>query len=408
MNSSQSDVIHKRVINCLLFIYIFCLILSYTELSSFTNTVKFILSVAIVMVELPYINIRNYLWTGPLIIALVFLPLFLSVIGVYSTSMMQVIVFIFYFLLTLFFWISLANCYLDDVSTFINIWCFSINGALLLLFLFYKGISLNILYFINAIMSDQRYGSSVLMERYGMGFINVNTFALFSGLLIVCALYQIINKEFVVLSILDIIVGLLFILNAESRTPILALGIMVMIWIIQYIRLVEFKAMFNFVIEVSSFVFVLCFIWLLFSGSSSRVFNIVDSITSFRLSFGNLAVNNIRGSLVSLLFGVGPMKTSYVTEQLFGNSISLDNSIEYFLFTTGLIGLVIILSFFIWLVWRVCRSNQPNIPFVRGMVGYLIVYSFFENCIFIPGSPISLFCIVILFIYNPLFKHRLV
>ena len=398
MISLHSNRIHKRMVGFLLFIYVLSLVLSYTELSSGTNIFKFIFSILIVAIELAHIDLRKYIWTWPLLISLVVLPLFLSVVGIYSTSMKQVIIFIFYYVLTLLLWISLANCYFNDIGGFINVWFFSINVSMLLLFIVFRGISLNISYFVNAMISNQRYGSDLLVQRYGMGFVNVNTFGLFSSILIVCAFYQLINKRFVVLSIVDILAGVLFIFNAESRTPVFALGMMFIVWGIQHIRLVSVRKTMNVITVLVGSIFSLCFIGLLFIGSSNRLFGIIDSITSFRLSFGNLAVNNIRENLGSLFFGIGPMSTNYVTEQLFGGSISLDNSIEYFLFSVGIIGLIIIISFFIWLVFQVCKPNYQQVLFVRGLICYLVVYSFFENCIFIPGSPMSLFCVVVIFI----------
>lgn len=399
MVSFEINKVHEKLINCLLFLYVFSLVLSYTELSSLTNISKFIIQIFVIFIELPRIDMRKYYLMWPLVLSLVVLPLFISITGIYSISMSKVIAFIFYFLLTLFFWIALINCYLDKLGDFINIWYFTLNITFCLLFFIYKGISLNISYLINAMLTNQRYGGNILIQRYGMGFNNVNTFALFASLLIVCSAFELINKKFITLAIIDILTGILFILNAESRTPLVALGLMFLVWIIQKIKCDGLKQVLNSLILISGIIFTAFFIWLLFSGSSSSLYSLIDSITSSRLTFGNIALNSIKDNLYSLLFGVGPMNTSYITESLFGGSISLDNSIEYFLYTVGIVGLIIIAAFFIWLVYRTCKNDGKNVDFIRALVCYLVVYSFFENCIFIPGSPICLFCIVILFIH---------
>ena len=145
--------------------------------------------------------------------------------------------------------------------------------------------------------------------------------------------------------------------------------------------------------------FSLFFLWMLSETmNSSHIYGYIDELSSYRLSFGTQAINFVRDHS-STLVGVGPMSTSYLTTAIFGETIKLDNSFEYYLFSIGWIGLTVVYAFYVWLMIKV--SQVKNIRYrTIGLVimTFYFMYSIFENDIFIPNSPLSQFCLVIVFI----------
>lgn len=389
----------NKLIDVCMFLYVISLVLSYTELSSKMSIIRIILQLMIIGASVWFIDFKSYVFIFPLIAIIVVWPLILVILGVYNIAEKQVIEYGIYFMFSILFIVCVANNYQFSIMTFIKIWFFALNTALILLWGIFKGLSLNVSFLFNAMLSNQRYGDSLLVQRYGMGFLNVNTLALFAALLILTAIILSFNRKYLILLILDVIWAFLLILNAESRTPLIILMTIIMFLAIQRVKKHRIRKFLNFMFLGAIVVFSLFFLWMLSETmSSSYMYRYIDELSSYRLSFGTQAINFVRDHS-STLVGVGPMSTSYLTTAIFGETIKLDNSFEYYLFSIGWIGLTVVYVFYIWLMIKV--SQVKNIRYrTIGLVimTFYFMYSIFENDIFIPNSPLSQFCLVIVFI----------
>lgn len=143
-----------------------------------------------------------------------------------------------------------------------------------------------------------------------------------------------------------------------------------------------------FFIIIFSIFFALC----VTKGISSMIYQELNSISSMRLYFSTKALDFVR-SVGSIWFGVGPMSTSFVTTEIFGNNLTLDSSIGYNLFSFGIVGTIIIFTYIFLLLLKEFNNNEQY------LVIYFIVYAMFENSIFIPSSLLSCFGCIILFIF---------
>ena len=79
--------------------------------------------------------------------------------------------YLFYLILV----ICLSNVYENRLGTFIFVWQVSLTLVFLSLLVIYRGLSLNLSYLLKATLTNQRYGLFLAEQRYGMGFLNVNT-----------------------------------------------------------------------------------------------------------------------------------------------------------------------------------------------------------------------------------------
>ncbi len=262
------------------------------------------------------------------------------------------------------------------------------------LLVIYRGLSLNLSYLLKATLTNQRYGLFLAEQRYGMGFLNVNTLALFAMLLVFCSCYSLHKKKYKLFSIFDLLFAFILILNAESRTPfVLIIVLAVSLMIVNLKNDIRRYQIQNIILGLE-IIFAFLFAKLFISGDTSSIlYQEMDVFSSYRLSFGTAAISMLKSN-DSLIFGIGPLNSSYITEKVFGNVLTLDNSLEYYVFTLGIIGAILIFCYLFYLFYQV-NISLSKLGFITAT--FYFSYSFFENTIFLPISAVSLFCLVIIF-----------
>lgn len=296
----------------------------------------------------------------------------------------------------LLFVVSISSTYKNSINNIVNIWYYALNLSFLILFLLYKNISLNLMYLLHVIFSNDRYGSDKLVQRYAMGFTNINTFSLFASILLVCTLYQLIHHKNLILSSIDIVASIIFILNAESRASLVVILFLILVYIVISIKNKGVRS----VLGIATVAILLCYsvtyVYLMLSANRiSYLYNIIDSLSSFRLSSASQALDTL-SRYGNLMLGVGPMSTTYITDNIFYKSLALDGSLQYYIFTVGIVGMVFIYSYFGYIFFKILKVGQKYAIIV---ITFYFVYSLFENILFIPNSTASIFCLSLIFTY---------
>lgn len=369
--------------------------LNYTENTFDSTILKYIVGFVLIICLISSVNINNYKWLGYLIFIMCIVPLCFMVIGIYRVNMQQSLEYIFLFSYYLILIICLSNHYANNISKFISIWQIALTALLFSLLIAYGGISLRLGYLLKLILSNQRYGGNLLEQRYGMGFVNANSLALFSTLLIFCSCYQLCKGRKQILSIVDILASIIFIFNAESRTPFVLFAILAITFLITNIKNKNVRLCLENIVLIVGIIFTIFFTNLFLRGSGSNLYQIVNEFSSSRLIYGTMAFMFLKSfGNASVLFGVGPLNTSYITGKVFNNMLTLDNSVEYYVFTLGIMGMVLVYSYLFYLFIKVNKSYS-KIGFITS--AFYFMFSFFENAIFLPISAITLLCLTIIF-----------
>lgn len=387
-----------RLIDALFFIFTIFAILGYTELPLKANIVKPIVQLLFIFLTIKDVNIREYMWISPLLAVIIVWPLVAIILNIYNYNVTQIFLYIAVFLLMIVFVICISDFYKERVTSVINIWFYALNVSFLVLYILYKGISLNLGYLLNAIITNDRYGSDKLVQRYSMGFTNINTFALFAAILLLCAAYQIMHHKMILISLIDIVVGVVFILNSESRAPLLVILMLIIIYLVLSIKSKGIRLSLSCMLIILLLGYSITFIYLMISDNKlSAAYSVIDSFSTFRLSFGSQAVEILFQS-GNVMLGLGPMSTAYITNNIFGKTMTLDVSFEYYIFTLGISGLILIYTFFGWLFSKVINIKKDH-KYVITIMSFYFLYSLFENILFIPNSTASIFCLSLIFTY---------
>lgn len=386
--------IFTKVINILLGFFIICTAMSYTERPLGTTNGKFLIGLIIIGCTITNIDFSKYKWIIMLIVVSILFPLVLMVFGIYNFNMLQSLEYTLLYLFYLILVICLSNVYENRLGTFIFVWQVSLTLVFLSLLVIYRGLSLNLSYLLKATLTNQRYGLFLAEQRYGMGFLNVNTLALFAMLLVFCSCYSLYKKKYKLFSIFDLLFAFILILNAESRTPfVLIIVLAISLMIVNLKNEIRRYQIQNIILGLE-IIFAFLFAKLFISGDiSSILYQEMDVFSSYRLSFGTAAISMLKNN-DSLIFGIGPLNSSYITEKVFGNVLTLDNSLEYYVFTLGIIGAILIFCYLFYLFYQV-NISLSKLGFITAT--FYFSYSFFENTIFLPISAVSLFCLVIIF-----------
>lgn len=389
---NNKDNIFSRAIDVFFALLLTFTTLGYTQISTGSTVIRYICGALIIILVLPRLHFENYQWAISLLLIQCFIPIILMIFGLYNYDMEQSIAYIGLFIFYLLLVICLAENYYKRVAHLLFIWQVTLSTVLLALLVFFRGISLNLGYLLNNTISNQRYGSSLLVQRYGMGFKNVNTLALFSMLLIFCSCVSLYHRCRICLSLIDILASIIFILNAESRTPLVLILVLLICYLVIKLKNLQLRLYLKNIVTVCEIIFSIIFATLVISGKTTSFYLTIDNLSSYRLSYGSSAINMLKNAGDELI-GIGPLNSSYVMHTVFGDTLTLDNSIEFYLFTIGIIGAILIFTVFFFLCFKVNKTGS-NLGFVTCIFYYC--YSIFENAIFLPVSAISLLCFTIM------------
>lgn len=395
----EKQNVYNYFFDFIIFIFLFFSILGYSKLIAGSSVIKIVCQVIIIVVGIKQLNIKKYLFLWPLLLTFLLMPLVLIICGIYSNNIQQIIDFVLFFLFNLLFIIIVTQKYSTNIQCFLRICFKALNLSLFLLLFLFRGLSLNIPYLVSAMVSNERYGGDLLLERYGMGFQNPNTFAMFASILLMLSIYFIVIRKYIFISFIDILFSFLCIFNSESRTPFFVIGLSILYFLILQIKNKKIKVVIELFFYLALGIFSILIIYLLvnLNNNMNSLFIVLNNITSNRLSFGQEALNTVT-KFSNVLFGIGPVSGKYITNNIFGNNITLDDSFEFYLFTIGWIGLIFIYSLLIWIL-RKLRKEENKYLQTLGLVTFVFYfsYSLFENTIFIPNSTLSNICLIIIF-----------
>lgn len=370
-------------------------IFSYTSYSLFGQVTRLAGQFGIILFYVWRVDFAKYSFLLPILITFVLYPLFLCSIGIYS-NLSQVLAYVTFFLLFLISIICVSECYKNNISDLFHLFYITIIISLLLLFIFFRGISVNIFELLESMVSNHRYGGNISTARVSMGFQNVNQLGLFAAILIVFAIYFLINRKHIIFNLGVLVLSLILLLNSGSRTPIFALCAFVGIYCVYELNSVTLKAFFKASIILIFLFSYLLFIYLIyFSNADPSFFQLIDELSSFRISFSQEALE-LTPKLGNSMTGIGIMSSSYIQNTYTGDNFAIDSSIAYYLLTIGWIGSLGLNYSVAYLTYKI---NKLSYPILSSMFGFYISYAFFENVLFTPNSGLGIIVLSITFTY---------
>ena len=370
----------KDIIIYFLFsLFIMVSVASYTQLGDSMKILRNVFEILIILVMITDLKLKRFGWIIPLVLILIVYPLVLLGFNIYNLYPFQVVTYIGMVVLNFTFYVCAAEYYHNKLDAFIKVWQNSLFSILLILLITYQKISLDIPYMLHAIITNDRYGSDLLLQRYSMGFTNVNQLALFSSLLFISSVYFLLNKKRIYFSSFCLILSFIFICNSESRSPFVAIGMAIVFVFFSKIKIKPIRNFFKWMLIILIIIFSVFFGLCVIKGTGSEIYQKLNSISSMRLYFSTKALN-FAESIGSQWFGLGPMSTSFVTTKIFGNTLTLDSSIGYNLFSFGIVGTIAIFAYIFWFLLKEFNKSELYLAI------YFVVYAMFENSIFIPSS----------------------
>lgn len=241
--------------------------------------------------------------------------------------------------------IGMVENYKDDLQRFVEIWFVSLLLVLGGLSIFYvSDINLNIQTLLEGMIGNVR------MSRISIGFMNVNNLGGFAATLIVLSMFNLISRQsnFKASSWIAIAFGLVLLINSGARTSLVALIVTVisgsLVFLKKDIRIKFWLLITGFYILVTGFLTSLLF----FGDRSSTIFKSLDGFLSLRLFFGNASIEWVREhSMWALFFGSGIQKVQKIAQAVYEGygAISIDMSVAFYAVSFGIVGLIIIYSF---------------------------------------------------------------
>ncbi len=378
-----------------LILIIFGSILAYTSFSMIGQAVRLFGQLGFIVFYSFRLDFSKYNFIFPIFFVFISYPLLLNSLGIYKLAD-QVLVYVVFFNWYLLSMIAIAEHYSNDVERLINLIYAVLIISMGVLFLFYRGISLNVVPLIRSIVLNQRYGGDIVTARVAMGFQNVNQLGLFASVLTVFSLFKLFHRKNIFFNFFVFAVSIIFILNSGSRTPLIAITIFLGIYSIFKIKFRWTKLFFKVIFICFSFSVYFIFIYLLyFSNSGSNFFEKIDGFLSYRISFSQQALQLV-DHFGTDLFGIGTMSSSFIQSNLLGGNLAIDSSLAYYLLTVGTIGSTCLCFVIVYLVYKL---NYVDNAFVIGLFGFYICYSLFENVLFTPNSGLGIIVLSIVFAF---------
>lgn len=382
----------------ILIVFVVSGMLSYTNYSFGGQTIKLVTQSIFILLNIRKIRLKiNYIFTiFPLMGILILYSLVVLLFGVYDDTSGKVLEYIFFLVFYTVFLVALSEVFSSKVELFLNTVIHVVALTLLAMALLFRGISFNIFQLLSSMIFNQRYGNDAVTERISLGFQNVNTLGMISSLLVLLSIISLIWFSKKKVYIFYIAFGIILILNSGSRTPVIALSIAI---ITIFFTKIKFKNVRIFFLSLVSFVIMgsgFFFTWLvIYSNHLNDIFSVVDQFMSNRLSYGQMALQNVSGW--QNFFGIGPVSTSFYQSKFTGGLFVIDSSIIYYLITLGSVGTLMLTIYILGLNFCTIKSKKIMIPVIYN---FYLTYVLFENILFIPnslGSTILLSLLLCLF-----------
>ncbi|MCT3078839.1 hypothetical protein IRM63_06965 [Leuconostoc citreum] len=368
-------------------------ILSYTSHSKVGQLLRLVGQFGIISFYIWRVNFNKYRFIYPIVFTFVMYPLLVASLGIYN-NLNQTLAYVFFFLWFICSLICISENYSDDLSGLIKIFYNTIVATLGFLFIFYRGISLNITEIVQSIISNNRYGGYISTARVSMGFQNVNQLGLFAVVLTVFSICYLVKRKNIIYNIFILCISVILILNSGSRTPILTLVVFFIIYFVYHLKSVFLQILGKTIIIISYILIYFLFIYLIyFSNTDSSFFQLIDGLFSFRISFSQEAVA-LTSKLGNQIVGIGPMSSSFIQNMYTGGNYAIDSSVAYYILTLGWVG-----SFGLnWcILFLMFKLNKNTDSFVISIFGFFVAYAFFENVLFTPNSGLGIIILSIVF-----------
>ncbi|MCB5827278.1 hypothetical protein LIQ99_10195 [Weissella cibaria] len=369
--------------------------LNYTSYSLIGQMIQVMAQLAIVLLACWWVDLKKYTWILYLMFFTTFLPLLGVAFGLYQQAPRQVLIYISYFSFSLIYMVVLAENFYSNIDKYVTIWQMVILVILIILLVINRDITLNIGTLIQALIEDERDINS----RVAMGFNNVNQLGSFSGMLMILSLYQVCKKKYLIISIVSVFFSFVLIMNSGSRTPLLCLTLAALVATFAKLRKTWFGKIIGIATAIVMTIIVGGFLYLVFWGNvDSNLYQAVDEFTSYRVSLCASAMT-ILSQLANYIFGIGPMSSTNIRGVLDAasrQSVVIDNSIIYYVFSNGIVGAFGVVSFFIYLIKKM---NQSGKVMALVVVAYFGMYTMFENSYFAPNSAISILGASLMFMF---------
>lgn len=386
----------NNVINILLvMLFVIGSVLNYSQWSGIGSGLRLVSEFLIIICNIWNVNFKNYTIILPLVGIFCIYPILMISVGVYGEFSKQVILYSVYYAFYSLFLICSINAFRDNPMSLVTTIFWTLTTMLFLMMFIFKGVSYNVSELINSMLYNQRYGNNILTQRISMGFNNVNTLGMFAGFLVLIAVITHKNRSNLK-NILIVLFSIFIILNSGSRTPILAVGISLVVYLVHSLGSKKIK----FIVSTITGFF-LTTIWAVFlyfvyfSNSLNTHFMQLDEFLSYRLNYSQMALS-LAGSDLHKWLGIGAMSTSFIQQKLTGERFAIDSSLAYFLLTIGIVGFSFLL---IYILYLYCMIVKKQSSIVLTLFVFYSTYLVMENILFIPNSAVSTFILTIIFAY---------
>lgn len=363
-------------------------VFAYTQESTIGNIIKITGEFGIILLNIWTINFKYYKWMSPALIIFILGPLFFVSIGLYNTSPIETLKYVFFFFWFLLMIICIAEIYQDNLNLLISIIYMTICMCMLVLYIEYRGLSFDIVALIKSIITNQRYGGNITTARVSMGFVNVNQLGLFGSIISLFSINYLMLKKKIIINFFLMLVSIILITNSGSRTPILAILFFLCVYTAYKLNNIFISNITKKMVWLVLLSIYGVFIFMLYSGNIwSNSYQLADKLLSFRISYSKQALSILQNS-GNYYIGIGPMSSSYIQNTFTGNNFEIDSSIAYYLVTIGKIGTICMYVFLFILGYFL--DKKENI-FVLSLFGFYMIYAIFENVLFTPNSALCIF-----------------
>lgn len=379
-------------------IMVFSVIMNYTQMSAIAANARLLME--IIFVGTAFWTFKSRLLQPYIFIIIVgcVWPLIGLLTGMYTISTKSVFLYIVFFVFYILFVCSFSFLMYKKIDVVLLIWQIVLFATLVYMALKSNELSFDLNILVNALVEDERYGNE-LYSRVGLGFENVNQLGLFSAVLLMISIKFIINRKYMILSMMSIPVGILLILNSGSRSPIVVLLFSGFVAMASYYRKTLFGKLIGISVVGLSVMLILMFCQMVFlMNKDSIFFDIINDLSSGRLS-NSVDAMQLLLEKSSPITGIGPMSSTTIRQYIFSspyNDVVIDNSIIYYIFCNGVIGLFGILGFFISFTKKIWQTKE-TFPVV--VCSFLGLYAMFENVFFVPNAATSIFALTIMTMY---------
>jgi O-antigen ligase len=241
---------------------------------------------------------------------------------------------------------------------------------------------------------------SVTRPRFTLGYNHPNlSSTYFSTIIICCAYFTRTSKKISKKLFFLVIIGIfsVFLYLSDSRTSIASVFITILIYVIFQIKSIHIKT----ILYISMLTFLMLFSVLLITGSLDLW------LTHLTGSAVNLSSLNGRVNLWSELFsklnlgGNGYFSSRYLFTSSFSWGFSAHNTYLEVLSSTGIIGFLLLVSFYLSTYSLLTQAKEFPLAFI--FLLYASLESLLEARLFVPSEIMAVTC---LFIFYHQFKHQ--